>query len=411
MQREAQVVRLLLKQQQVWRAHFPSLRSRTHQLIVHYLCTKGRGGSLARQLYGATKEVFLLDDSTIRERIGGVQKLDFCVTDPPGEKLTGRTVIAPTPALLGKHEAYVQAVAVEICAAAGAIEPGRVFTAPAGLDDRRQAAVLHTLDTYTAAWLTAADRLMEALNLSNARRAEARRRLMSTSYWTLMHRAIAHRFESRASGAEDEGLMADQLASVLLELTGQGIQTTRDHISALTELGLFERRRGRVLRVALAVQAAHHFDQMLAGFTLDVLETAGKLDSGVRARGSEELLVEQTLRLTSIPEPDEPTLSGARPILRIVQPPDAARAIPLTNGQMTLGRVPPCDVVLPAADVSRTHCQVELTEGALRVTDLRSTNGTFVEGRRIEMPETVAVGGSLRVGPYTIVFEIGEIDA
>ena len=411
MRRESEVIRFLLAQQQVWRVHFPTLRSRTHLLIVDYLCTKGRGGSLARQLYGAVKEVFLLDDSTIRDRIGGVQKLDFCVTDPPGEKLTGRTIIAPAPPLISTHEFYVQAVAEEICATARAIDPGRSFTAPRRLTDRQQAAVLQLLDAYTSAWLAAADRLMEAMNLSNARRAEARRRLMSTSYWTLMHRAIAHRFDNHDTGHEDEGLMADQLAAVLLELTGQGIQTTRDHISALTELGLFERKRGRVLRVALAVQAAHHFDQMLAGFAQDVSETAARLDTGVRPRGSAEPLAEQTLRMTSIPDTDEPTLSGVRPFLRIVAPADSARTIALTAEQMTLGRVPPCDIVLPAGDVSRTHCQIQVIEGALRVTDLRSTNGTFVDGKRIDTPATVTAGNSMRIGPYTIAFEVGELDA
>lgn len=411
MRRESEVIRFLLAQQSVWRAHFPTLRSRAHQLIVDYLCTKGRGGSLARQLYGATKEVFLLDDSTIRDRLASVQRLDFCITDPPGEKLSGRTVILPTPALLTTHDAYMQAVGVEICAAATAIDAGRSFTAPRRLTERQHAAVLQTLDAYTSAWLSAADRLMEALSLSNARRAEARRRLMSTSYWTLMHRAIAHRFETRAAGQEDEGLMADQLAAVLLDLTGQGIQTTRDHISALTDLGLFERRRGRVLRVALAAPAADHFDRMLAGFALDMVDAATKLDAGPLRRGTSDAEEgEQTVRLSSLPDDDDLTVTGLRRFLRIVSPPEAVRAIPLGSGQLTVGRVPPCDIVLAAADVSRHHCQVQVVAGALLVTDFHSTNGTFIDGRRIDAPATLAVGGTLRIGPFTIAFEIAELD-
>ena len=418
MRRESEVIRFLLAQQSVWRAHFPTLRSRAHQLIVNYLCTKGRGGSLARQLYGATKEVFLLDDSTIRDRLASVQRLDFCITEPPGEKLSGRTVILPTPALLTTHDAYMQAVGVEICAAATAIDAGRSFTAPRRLTERQHAAVLQTLDAYTSAWLSAADRLMEALSLSNARRAEARRRLMSTSYWTLMHRAIAHRFETRAAGQEDEGLIADQLAAVLLDLTGQGIQTTRDHISALTDIGLFERRRGRVLRVALAARAADHFDRMLFGFALDMVDAATKLDAGPLRRqdvdparhGTSDAEGEQTLRLSSLPDDDDLTVTGLRPFLRIVSPPEAVRAIPLGSGQLTVGRVPPCDIVLAAADVSRHHCQVQVVAGALLVTDFSSTNGTFIDGRRIDAPATLAVGGTLRIGPFTIAFEIAELN-
>jgi pSer/pThr/pTyr-binding forkhead associated (FHA) protein len=50
----------------------------------------------------------------------------------------------------------------------------------------------------------------------------------------------------------------------------------------------------------------------------------------------------------------------------------------------TMGRAPRADFIVDAALVSRVHCQ--LTAGAvdLEVVDLKSTNGTFVNGQRVD---------------------------
>ena len=73
---------------------------------------------------------------------------------------------------------------------------------------------------------------------------------------------------------------------------------------------------------------------------------------------------------------------------------------------LKIGRSPPADVVLPDARVSRTHCLVELADDALKVTDLKSTNGTFVDGKRIEEPTRLEVGSILRVGNVVLKHEV-----
>ncbi len=53
-------------------------------------------------------------------------------------------------------------------------------------------------------------------------------------------------------------------------------------------------------------------------------------------------------------------------------------------GGMVIGRDPSCSqVVLPEISVSRRHTLVECIDGRVMVTDMGSTNGTFVSGRRI----------------------------
>ena len=63
----------------------------------------------------------------------------------------------------------------------------------------------------------------------------------------------------------------------------------------------------------------------------------------------------------------------------------------------TVGRATRADFVLDAALVSRLHCQLTATDDTVEVVDLSSTNGTFVNDRRIETAR-LAVGDRLRVG-------------
>jgi pSer/pThr/pTyr-binding forkhead associated (FHA) protein len=63
----------------------------------------------------------------------------------------------------------------------------------------------------------------------------------------------------------------------------------------------------------------------------------------------------------------------------------------------TVGRAPRADFILNAALVSRLHCRLTAADEHVEVVDLSSTNGTFVNGKRIERA-TIATGDRLRVG-------------
>src|SRR5262249_12380058 len=64
----------------------------------------------------------------------------------------------------------------------------------------------------------------------------------------------------------------------------------------------------------------------------------------------------------------------------------------------SIGRVAPADIVIPDSEVSRTHCRLTLDGEAMTVTDLNSTNGTFVDGARMSEPMALPVGATLRAG-------------
>jgi pSer/pThr/pTyr-binding forkhead associated (FHA) protein len=71
----------------------------------------------------------------------------------------------------------------------------------------------------------------------------------------------------------------------------------------------------------------------------------------------------------------------------------------------TFGRAGAADFCLDDALVSRVHCRVAAEEdGAVVVVDLDSTNGTWVNGEKVQRA-SLAAGGILRVGRVEFVLE------
>jgi pSer/pThr/pTyr-binding forkhead associated (FHA) protein len=85
---------------------------------------------------------------------------------------------------------------------------------------------------------------------------------------------------------------------------------------------------------------------------------------------------------------------------------DAAVTFRLLPGAIkTVGRATHADFGLDAGLVSRLHCRLTVTKvGELRVQDLQSTNGTFVNGRRI-VEAVLAPGDRLSVGRVDLQVE------
>jgi SARP family transcriptional regulator, regulator of embCAB operon len=71
-----------------------------------------------------------------------------------------------------------------------------------------------------------------------------------------------------------------------------------------------------------------------------------------------------------------------------------------------IGRRTDNDIVLDDDDVSRYHAVVIDTGSSFVISDLRSTNGVQVQGRRIRSSATLSDGDHIRIGGYEFVFEI-----
>lgn len=72
----------------------------------------------------------------------------------------------------------------------------------------------------------------------------------------------------------------------------------------------------------------------------------------------------------------------------------------------TIGRAPGADFVMDASLVSRLHCRLTAGAAELEVTDLDSTNGTFVNGRRVGRAALQA-GDRLGIGKVELLVSRG----
>lgn len=77
----------------------------------------------------------------------------------------------------------------------------------------------------------------------------------------------------------------------------------------------------------------------------------------------------------------------------------------ISHSPIVIGRMPECSVVLGDTNVSRRHAQVALEDGSIVVTDLGSTNGTFVNGKRVTRA-TVRPGDELTIGTSRLRVEV-----
>ena len=98
-------------------------------------------------------------------------------------------------------------------------------------------------------------------------------------------------------------------------------------------------------------------------------------------------------------------------ILQSVDPVDLELTFRLLPGNLkTMGRAPRADFVVDAALVSRVHCRFVLNEtNQLELEDLGSTNGTFVNGKKVSKT-TLSDGDKLTVGRVEFVVNTEQND-
>jgi ABC transport system ATP-binding/permease protein len=82
-----------------------------------------------------------------------------------------------------------------------------------------------------------------------------------------------------------------------------------------------------------------------------------------------------------------------------------AERMPIDWGGV-IGRLPTqAHFVLEHAQVSRRHAQIRVDGGRVRLRDLGSANGTFVNGRRLTQPIELEPGDRIDIGPFSLAFD------
>lgn len=88
------------------------------------------------------------------------------------------------------------------------------------------------------------------------------------------------------------------------------------------------------------------------------------------------------------------------PLLVIQRGPNAGKEFPLDGDALIIGRQPDCAIWLESTAVSRQHAQVVCRDSQYFVEDLGSSNGTYLNGKRIEERASFTEEDTLQIGPY-----------
>src|ERR671910_778658 len=75
------------------------------------------------------------------------------------------------------------------------------------------------------------------------------------------------------------------------------------------------------------------------------------------------------------------------------------------KNEITIGRVQGNDVVLPKGNISKRHSRIVLKDGKFIIVDLKSTNGTYVNGRKITSPLVIKDSDKIYIGDFILNVE------
>jgi pSer/pThr/pTyr-binding forkhead associated (FHA) protein len=98
--------------------------------------------------------------------------------------------------------------------------------------------------------------------------------------------------------------------------------------------------------------------------------------------------------------------SGALAAFAVQVGPHAGEQVPVRLPVASIGQGSQNDIVLADDSVSTTHARLEYQAGAWRLTDLGSTNGTYIEGVRLapDVPTPLHYGSTVRFGGARLHF-------
>jgi pilus assembly protein CpaF len=86
----------------------------------------------------------------------------------------------------------------------------------------------------------------------------------------------------------------------------------------------------------------------------------------------------------------------------------AERREAFDKNEINVGRVQGNDLMLPKGNVSKHHARLLFRDGRFIVTDLKSTNGTYVNGRKIAQATIVREGDKIYIGDFVLRLDAGS---
>ena len=86
------------------------------------------------------------------------------------------------------------------------------------------------------------------------------------------------------------------------------------------------------------------------------------------------------------------------PRLRVIEPAELAGTTYPLGDELTVGRAAGCQITLDDTYASQVHARVFMRDDQLYVEDLGSTNGTYLNRRKVSAPMVVSHGDQIQIG-------------
>lgn len=112
---------------------------------------------------------------------------------------------------------------------------------------------------------------------------------------------------------------------------------------------------------------------------------------------------------TAVAIPSERPKGPGQPCLIVIAGPQIGRQIMLDAQTVEIGRSEDCSLYVDSPQVSRRHACVQKVLGHYIVADLHSTNGTFVNNRRIDH-QPLQDGDQIRAGPLVVKYVKSHVE-
>ena len=93
-------------------------------------------------------------------------------------------------------------------------------------------------------------------------------------------------------------------------------------------------------------------------------------------------------------------------VLVLIRQDGRTQDVPLKHDRQIVGRHTDCQIRVPIAAVSRHHCEIAVYDSSVTVKDLGSSNGTHVNGRRIDEETPLSAGDVLLIGTLLFVVRL-----
>jgi pilus assembly protein CpaF len=89
----------------------------------------------------------------------------------------------------------------------------------------------------------------------------------------------------------------------------------------------------------------------------------------------------------------------------------ATQRLDFDSEEITIGRVDENDICLPKGNISKKHTKIVVKDGKIIVLDLKSTNGTYVNGKKLAGPQVISSTDKVYIGDFILNVEPPDAEA